>query len=81
MAHVEDLTLLAETEDYWSSRLTVTERVTTHTPADCRPCTQALTDAIVMATATGSLGCNASRNEVGGTLHEARWHRAPVEVR
>ena len=80
--HADDLALLTDTERYWREHgLRVTERFTSHPTSLCQPCTQALTDAIAMATVTGSVGCNASRNTVDGTEHEARWHRAPVAIR
>lgn len=77
--HTDDLAFLLDTEAYWWEHgLRVTERTTSHPTTACHQCTQALTEAIAMAMATGSVGCNASRAETDGTVHEARWHRAPV---
>ncbi len=80
--HADNLAMLTDMEAYWREHgLVVTERTTTHPTSACAPCTEALIDAINMATVTGSLGCNSNRSEAAGTEHSARWHRAPVSVR
>lgn len=53
---------------------------TTHATADCAQCAMAWTEAVVMARATGSVGCHASRDQTlcGGGVHSAHFLRPAV---
>lgn len=79
--HADNLAMLTDMERHWREHgLRVTERTTSHPTGLCGSCTEALIDAINMATVTGSLGCYSNRSEADGTEHKASWHRAPVSV-